>query len=171
MIRAIEQRGKEVAAAAFASFGANDAPAIGEAFLAVSPDGGLMYPTDVERGDDRIAFRVKRCPLKDAWVEAGVGDERLATLCRVAVAFDRGLFEATGVRFDNITWTPGHGSGLLPHRADQSRCQLSIDDLSCVEIQVRPSRKWWFPRTGAERAFGFVSTGSAGDRHLQAGIT
>ena len=36
MIRAIEQRGKEVAAAAFASFGANDAPAIGEAFLAVS---------------------------------------------------------------------------------------------------------------------------------------
>ena len=111
MIRAIEQRGKEVAAAAFASFGANDAPAIGEAFLAVSPDGGLMYPTDVERGDDRIAFRVKRCPLKDAWVEAGVGDEKLATLCRIAGAFDRGLFEATGVHFDNVTWTPGHGSG------------------------------------------------------------
>ena len=63
MIRAIEQRGKEVAAAAFASFSANDARAIGEAFLAVSPDGGLMYPTDIERGDDRIAFKVKRCPL------------------------------------------------------------------------------------------------------------
>ena len=52
----------------------------------------------------------KRCPLKDAWVEAGVGDEKLATLCRIAGAFDRGLFEATGVRFDNVTWTPGHGS-------------------------------------------------------------
>ena len=70
-----------------------------------------MYPTDVERGDDRIAFKVKRCPLKDAWVEAGVGDEKLATLCRIAGAFDRGLFETTGVRFDNVTWTPGHGSG------------------------------------------------------------
>ena len=111
MIRAIEQRGREVAAVAFANFGANDARAIGEAFLAVSPDGGLIYPTDVERDDDHIAFKVKRCPLKDAWVEAGVGDEKLATLCRIAGAFDRGLFEATGVRFDNVTWTPGHGSG------------------------------------------------------------
>ncbi|MER9210528.1 L-2-amino-thiazoline-4-carboxylic acid hydrolase [Mesorhizobium sp. M0663] len=111
MIRIIEQRGKEVAAAAFADFGPNDAPAIGEAFLAVSPDGGRMYPTDVERSQGRIAFKVKRCPLKDAWVEAGVGDEKLATLCRIAGAFDRGLFEATGVRFDNVTWTPGHGSG------------------------------------------------------------
>ncbi|TGQ45950.1 MULTISPECIES: L-2-amino-thiazoline-4-carboxylic acid hydrolase [unclassified Mesorhizobium] len=111
MIRTIEQRGKEVAATAFAGFGPNDAPAIGEAFLAVSPDGGRMYPTDVERSDHHIAFKVKRCPLKDAWVEAGVGDEKLATLCRIAGAFDRGLFEATGVRFDNVTWTPGRGSG------------------------------------------------------------
>ncbi|MGB3830239.1 MAG: L-2-amino-thiazoline-4-carboxylic acid hydrolase [Mesorhizobium sp.] len=111
MIRAVEQRGREVAAAAFAGFGANDARAIGEAFLAVSPDDGRMYPTEVERGEDRIAFKVKRCPLKDAWVEAGVGEEKLATLCRIAGAFDRGLFEATGVRFTNVTWTPGHGDG------------------------------------------------------------
>ena len=111
LIRAIEKRGREVAEVAFAQFGPNDARAIGEAFLAVSPDGGRMYPTDVERSDHHIAFKVKRCPLKDAWVGAGVGDDRLATLCRIAGAFDRGLFEATGVRFDNVTWTPGHGSG------------------------------------------------------------
>ncbi|MBZ9809588.1 MULTISPECIES: L-2-amino-thiazoline-4-carboxylic acid hydrolase [unclassified Mesorhizobium] len=111
MTRTIEQRGKEVAAAAFAAFGPSDARSIGEAFLSVSPDDGRMYPTDVERGPDRIAFKVKRCPLKDAWVDAGVGEEKLATLCRIAGAFDRGLFEATGVRFDNVTWTPGHGSG------------------------------------------------------------
>ena len=111
MVRAVERRGREVAAAAFAGFGPNDARAIGEAFLAVSPDGGRMYPTEVKRGPDRISFHVKRCPLKDAWVEAGVGEEKLATLCRIAGAFDRGLFEATGVRFDNVTWTPGHGDG------------------------------------------------------------
>ena len=111
MIRAIEKRGREVAAAAFAGFGPNDAPAIGEAFLTVSPDGGRLYPTHVDRGPDHIAFQVERCPLKDAWVEAGVGEEKLATLCRIAGAFDRGLFEATGVRFANVTWTPGHGSG------------------------------------------------------------
>ncbi|MGO4638619.1 L-2-amino-thiazoline-4-carboxylic acid hydrolase [Mesorhizobium sp. 2RAF45] len=137
MIRAIEQRGKEVAAAAFASFGANDAPAIGEAFLAVSPDGGLMYPTDVERGDDRIAFRVKRCPLKDAWVEAGVGDEKHALP-------HRRRLRPRSVRGDRRALPQRHLDArprlrLLPHRADRSRCRLSIDDLRCVEIQVRPS--------------------------------
>lgn len=111
MVRAIEKRGREVAELAFAKFGPNDARAIGEAFLAVSPDGGRMYPTDVERSDSHIAFKVKRCPLKDAWLEAGVGDGKLAILCRIAGAFDRGLFEATGVRFDNVTWAPGHGAG------------------------------------------------------------
>ena len=70
-----------------------------------------MYPTDVERGERYIAFRVRRCPLKDAWVDAGVDEERLTTLCRIAGAFDRGLFEATGVRFENTTWSPGHGDG------------------------------------------------------------
>jgi hypothetical protein len=111
LTRAIEKRGREVAAAAFTGFGPNDARRIGEAFLAVSPDDGRMYPTEVERGDTHIAFRVKRCPLKDAWVEAGVDDATLSTLCRIAGAFDRGLFEATGIRFENVTWTPGHGSG------------------------------------------------------------
>lgn len=111
LVRAIEKRGREVAEVAFAQFGPNDARAIGEAFLAVSPDGGRMYPTDVERSDSHIAFKVRRCPLKDAWVGAGVGDDKLTVLCRIAGAFDRGLFEATGVRFDNVTWTPGHGSG------------------------------------------------------------
>ena len=98
MIRTIERRGREVAAQAFAGFGPNDARPIGEAFLSASPDEGRMYPTDVERSDEGIAFRVRRCPLKDAWMEAGVDDASLATLCRIAGAFDRGLFEATGVR-------------------------------------------------------------------------
>lgn len=108
LVRAIERRGREVAAA-FAGLGPNDARAIGEAFLRVSPDGGRMYPVEVERFDDGIAFRVKRCPLKDAWQEAGVSEQDMTTLCRIAGAFDRGLFESTGVRFDNTTWHAGHG--------------------------------------------------------------
>lgn len=111
MVGVVEKRGREVAAAAFERFGPHDAVAIGEAFLSVSPDGGRMYPTHVERGPDRITFRVKRCPLKDAWTDAGVAPDRLAKLCRIAGGFDRGLFEATGVRFSNTTWVPGHGDG------------------------------------------------------------
>jgi hypothetical protein len=107
LVRAIERRGREVAAAAFAGLGPRDARRIGEAFLAASPDGERMYPVDVERRADGIVFQVRRCPLKDAWVAAGVGGEDLARLCRIAGAFDRGLFEATGVRFANRTWTPG----------------------------------------------------------------
>ncbi len=111
MTRAVTRYGQEVAAAAFADFGPSDAKALGEAFLAASPNGGGMYPTEVERGADEITFKVRRCPLKDAWTATGVGDEKLTTLCRIAGAFDRGLFEATGVRFSNVTWSPGHGSG------------------------------------------------------------
>lgn len=110
MVEAVEERGREVARLAFSGFGANDAKAIGEAFLAASPDGGRMYPTDVERREDGIAFRVRRCPLKDAWTEAGMHNDELATMCRIAGAFDRGLFETTGVRFSNRTWKPGDGA-------------------------------------------------------------
>lgn len=108
LVRAIEKRGREVAVA-FRDFGPEQAREIGEAFLAVSPDGGRMYPTDVDRRADGISFRVRRCPLKDAWCEAGVGEARLQTLCRIAGAFDRGLFEATGIRFANRTWQVGDG--------------------------------------------------------------
>nr|MBA3448646.1 L-2-amino-thiazoline-4-carboxylic acid hydrolase [Pseudaminobacter sp.] len=100
-------------------------------FLAASPDDGRMYPTDVERGDNHIAFKVKRCPLKDAWIEAGVGVDRLTTLCRIAGAFDRGLFEATGVRFSNVTWTPSHGSGC---------CHICLTDRDAA-ISVRPNAR------------------------------
>ncbi|MGE0280119.1 MAG: L-2-amino-thiazoline-4-carboxylic acid hydrolase [Rhizobiaceae bacterium] len=108
LIRAIEKRGSEVAAS-FRNFGRDQAREIGEAFLAVSPDGGRMYPTDVGRSIDGISFRVRRCPLKDAWRDAGVSDDKLQTLCHIAGAFDRGLFEATGICFTNRTWRVGDG--------------------------------------------------------------
>lgn len=109
MLRIIEKRGREVGA--FFKAKGPGALAVGEAFLAVSPDQGRMYPTDVVRQADSIEFRVKRCPLKDAWQEAGLDDATTATLCRVAGAFDKGLFEATGVAFRNETWSAQRGGG------------------------------------------------------------
>lgn len=109
MARIVERRGREVGLA-FPARG-QGARAVGEAFLAVSPDGGRMYPTEVQRHDDGIDFRVRRCPLKDAWQEAGLDDATTATLCRLASAFDRGLFEAAGVQFRNETWSAGRGGG------------------------------------------------------------
>lgn len=109
MERIIEKRGREVGE--FFKVKGPSALAVGEAFLAVSPDQGRMYPTDVHRHADGIDFRVKRCPLKDAWREAGLDDITTATLCRIAGAFDKGLFEAAGVNFRNETWSAGRGGG------------------------------------------------------------
>jgi L-2-amino-thiazoline-4-carboxylic acid hydrolase len=110
MARIIERRGREVGEAHFKACGP-DALAVGEAFLAASPDQGRMYPTEVTRHSDGIDFRVRRCPLLDAWREAGLDDATTATLCRLAGAFDKGLFEAAGVAFENQTWTPHSGGG------------------------------------------------------------
>ena len=110
MVRIVEKRGREVGSGYFKEQGPS-ALAVGEAFLAVSPDQGRMYPTDVVRRADGIEFRVKRCPLKDAWQEAGLDNDAIATLCRVAGAFDKGLFEAVGVQFRNQTWSAQRGGG------------------------------------------------------------
>jgi hypothetical protein len=33
-------------------------------------------------------------------------EEKVATLCRIAGAVDKGLFEGAGFRIENRTWTP-----------------------------------------------------------------
>jgi hypothetical protein len=110
LARAIYARGREVADAAFAQFGPNDAVALGEAFLALSPDEGRLFPTEVSpEGAEAITVKVLRCPLKDAWVEAGVSEEEVAILCRMAGRFDTGLFERSGCIVATETWRPGRG--------------------------------------------------------------
>jgi len=110
MARTIERLGREVGEAHYQPLGP-DAHAVGEAFLKASPAGGLMYPTEVERHDDGIDIRVERCPLKDAWIGAGLSPARVAALCRIAGAFDKGLFEAAGIGFANETWSASRGGG------------------------------------------------------------
>jgi L-2-amino-thiazoline-4-carboxylic acid hydrolase len=110
MTRALERRGREVAQILFRDM-PPDPRAIGARFLSVSPDEGRMYPHDVEGTDDCVTIRVHRCPLKDAWFASRLSSERIATLCRVAGAFDKGLFEAAGLAFSNETWTEERGGG------------------------------------------------------------
>jgi hypothetical protein len=85
--------------------------AVARRFLSVSPDGGALYPHDAEAGPGRFTIAVHACPLKQAWLDAGLSPERVALLCRIAGAFDKGLFEAAGVGFDNSTWSAERGGG------------------------------------------------------------
>ena len=56
---------------------------------------------------EALEIQLHGCPLKDAWREAGLAEEKVATLCRIAGAVDKGLFEGAGFKFENRTWTPG----------------------------------------------------------------
>ena len=110
MMRALEQRGRDVAAALFAGV-APEPRAVGEKFLGASPDGGRMYPHEAAHEDGTMHIRVARCPLKDSWAQAGLAPQQVARLCRIAGAFDKGLFEAAGLAFSNETWSAARGGG------------------------------------------------------------
>ena len=110
LARALEQRGREVAEILFRDLPA-EPEAVGRAFLAASPDDGRMYPHESETRAGAMTIRVHRCPLKDAWQASGLPPERVAALCRLAGAFDKGLFEASGVAFSNETWSEARGGG------------------------------------------------------------
>jgi L-2-amino-thiazoline-4-carboxylic acid hydrolase len=105
-----ERRGREVAPLLFKEVPA-DPQAIARRFLAVSPDGGDLYPHEASGTPDSFTIAVHSCPLKQAWMEAGLPADDIARLCRIAGAFDRGLFEAAGVGFENSTWSEERGGG------------------------------------------------------------
>jgi hypothetical protein len=104
------RRGAELSAQLF-----HDVPpepeAIARRFLAASPDAGDLYPHAASSTAAGFTIAVSSCPLKGAWQQAGLPPERMARLCRIAGEFDRGLFEAAGVRFENSTWTEARGGG------------------------------------------------------------
>ena len=52
-------------------------------------------------------MKFHRCPLKQAWLDAGLPESEVAALCRVAAEVDRGLFETVGFRFHADTYQAG----------------------------------------------------------------
>ena len=107
LARAIEARGREIGRA-FARYAPADLAGLRDAFLAFVPDEGRMFAPRVERCDGGgLDIKLQRCPLKEAWHEAGVSDADVATLCRIAGRVDNGTFEAAGFEFSADTWQPG----------------------------------------------------------------
>jgi len=120
MSRAIYARGCEIGRA-FAKHAPADLAGLKDAFLDFVPDGGRMFAPEVERADPAgLDIRLQRCPLKEAWQEAGLAEADVATLCRIAGRVDNGTFEAAGFEFWADTWTPGREG--------------------CCHLHVRPGR-------------------------------
>ena len=87
--------------------------------FAYAPDGGRMFQPRVDRCD-RSALDVQfdRCPLKAAWLEAGVPAAEVALFCEIAAEADYGTLEAAGFAVSIDTWKPGkHGCCHLKIRA------------------------------------------------------
>ena len=110
LAEACVRRGREVAPLLFGGEPARP-EAIARRFLSVSPDGGDLYPHETSATETSFTIAVHACPLKQAWQESGLPPEQVARLCRIAGAFDKGLFEAAGVGFDNSTWSEERGGG------------------------------------------------------------
>lgn len=107
MQRAIYKRGRQIGAQ-FAQYGPSDIAGLKDAFLAGIPDDGKLFGPEVERCDaDGLDIKFHRCPLKETWLEAGLPEEEVAQLCKVAAIIDNGTFEAAGFQFHADTYTPG----------------------------------------------------------------
>jgi len=104
---AIFQRGL-AAGKALAKHAPDDLEGLKNSFLENVPGGAELYAPQLLRCDrDHLEMQFHGCPLKDAWREAGLPEDKIATLCRIAGAVDQGLFRGAGFKVENRTWTPG----------------------------------------------------------------
>ncbi len=107
MGRAIYRRGLALGRR-YSCYAPGDLAGLKEAFLAAIPDGGAMFAPDVERCDEAaLDIKFHRCPLKEAWLEAGLAETEVAKLCAIAAQVDFGTFEGAGFNFSAETWQPG----------------------------------------------------------------
>ena len=106
---AIEKRGAESGRKLLGHLKAPTAAQVADAFLAVSPAEGTLFPhTRTQDAEGRVTIAVSRCPLLEAWREDGLPDTEIQTLCRIAGRFDNGCFGAVaGMAFAAETWAPG----------------------------------------------------------------
>lgn len=107
MERAIYQRGAQMAGR-YAAFAPDNLEGLKDAFLANIPDNGQMFAPEVIHCDaNGLDIKFHRCPLKQAWLDAGLSQEAVANLCHVAARVDQGLFEKAGFQFWADTYQPG----------------------------------------------------------------
>jgi hypothetical protein len=114
--RAIYRRGESRGRTTFARFAPKDLPGLKTAFLGGVADDGRMFQPEVIRSDaDGLDIKFHACPLRDAWLEAGLPQEDVATLCRIASQVDEGTFAGAGFHFSADTWQPGGESCCYLH--------------------------------------------------------
>ena len=107
MKRGIYKRGLEIGVQ-FKKFAPADLEGLKNDFLAFIPDGGRMFDPEVLRCDtEALEIKMGRCPLQDAWQDAGLSKGEIAVMCDIAASVDKGTFEGAGFSFSVDTWNAG----------------------------------------------------------------
>lgn len=108
LARVLRARGTEAGRRVLAGCAPADFRGLLERFTDFLPDHGRLFEIDVERCDEAgLTLRFLTCPLKAAWIEAGLPDARVQTLCAISGALDVGTFEGAGFAVENHTWRAG----------------------------------------------------------------
>lgn len=115
MKRAIYKRGLEIGKQ-LAKYGPDNLEGLKDAFLGLDPDEGRMFSAEILRCDaGGVDIKFHRCPLREAWQEAGLSDEDTAKICAIAARVDNGTFEGAGFEFFADTWKPEQGNCCFLH--------------------------------------------------------
>jgi hypothetical protein len=115
MKRAIRRRGEAISGI-FAPHAPRDLPGLRDTFLAFIPQGAALFAPEVVRCDEgELTIQFHRCPLKEAWEEAGLSESERSTMCELAGVVDAGTFESAGFAFAADTWKPGRGGCCRLH--------------------------------------------------------
>ena len=106
--RAIYNRGLEVGKT-LAEHGPDDLNGLKDAFLerGVPYDGSMFQPEIISCDAEELSIKFHRCPLKEAYIEAGLSEDETATMLEIAAQVDYGTFEGAGFSFHGETWKPG----------------------------------------------------------------
>lgn len=105
--RAIYKRGESIAGV-FAPHAPADLAGLKDTFLDFIPQGRELFAPEVVQCNEReLEIQFHRCPLKEAWIEAGYDGAALANLCDIGGVVDYGTFEKAGFSIRSETWQPG----------------------------------------------------------------
>ena len=73
-----------------------------------SPDACEMFQPRIGKPDHLgVDAHFLACPLKEAWLAAGLSDGEVAMFCDIASSADYGTLEAAGFDISITTWKPG----------------------------------------------------------------
>ena len=98
--RALYARGKEKGLQLSAKIGEPNLHELAVAFMEGQADMDAFSHEIVQEHSDYVLLRLNRCPLVDAWKEAGLSSGEQKIMCDIAYQVDFGKFETAGYRLE-----------------------------------------------------------------------